>query len=92
MTLHGVRRWLLGETLPSQDKLISLAKWLRIAPDQLRYGAEIKAEIQQARQRWDEAIGYQERETFEAFLNLPAPQKKVVREVIQAFARAYPVE
>ena len=92
MTLHGVRRWLLGETLPSQDKLISLAKWLRIAPDQLRYGAEIKAEIQQARQRWDEAIGYQERETFEAFLNLPAPQKKVVREVIQAFARTYPVE
>lgn len=25
MTLHGVRRWLLGETLPSQDKLIALA-------------------------------------------------------------------
>lgn|SRR3990167_4775826 len=92
MTLHGVRRWLLGETLPSQDKLIALAKWLRVAPDQLRYGAEIKAEIEQARQRWDEAISYQEREIFEAFLNLPAPQRKVVREVILAFARAYPPE
>ena len=88
MTLHGVRRWLRGETLPAQDKLIALAEWLRIPPDELRYGAEIKTEIIQARERWDEAISYQEREVFEAFLNLPAPQRKVVREVIIAFAKA----
>ena len=88
MSLHGVRRWLLGETLPPQDKLIALAKWLRVAPDELRYGAEISTEIQQARQRWDEAISYRERETFEAFLNLPAPQQKIVREVIFTFAKA----
>jgi transcriptional regulator with XRE-family HTH domain len=91
MTLHGVRRWLRGETLPPQDKLIALAEWLRIPPDELRYGAEIKAEIKQARQRWDEAINYQEREVFEAFLNLPAPQRKIVREVILAFAKAQSV-
>ena len=88
MTLHGVRRWLRGETLPSQDKLISLAEWLRIPPDELRYGAEIKTEIIQARERWDEAISYQEREVFEAFLALPAPQRKIVREVIIAFSNA----
>ena len=90
MTLQGVRRWLRGETLPSQDKLVALAKWLRMPPDQLRYGAEIKGEIQQARERWDEAIHFQERETFEAFLALPAPQRKIVREVILTFAKAYP--
>ena len=88
MTLHGVRRWLRGETLPNQDKLISLAKWLHIPPDELRYGAEIKTEIIHARERWDEAISYQEREVFEAFLSLPAPQRKIVREVIIAFAKA----
>ncbi len=88
MTLHGVRRWLRGETLPNQDKLIALAEWLRIPPDELRYGAEIKTEIKQARERWDEAINYQEREVFEAFLSLPAPQRKIVREVIIAFAKA----
>jgi hypothetical protein len=37
-------------------------------------------------------VGYQEREVFEAFLALPAPQKKIVREVIQTFAKAYPAE
>lgn len=89
MSLHGVRRWLIGETLPPQEKLITLAKWLRVPPDQLRYGEEIKKEIHQARERWDNAINYQERETFEAFLKLPAGQQKIVREIIFAFIKAY---
>lgn len=42
--------------------------------------------------KWDEGIGYQEREVFEIFLNLPAVQQKIVREVILAFARAFPAE
>jgi len=89
MTLHGVRRWLLGESLPRQDKLEALAEWLRIPPQELRYGTEIEERVKQERARWDEGIGHQERETFEAFLRLPAPQRKVVREVILAFAQAF---
>ncbi len=87
MTLHGVRRWLLGESLPRQDKLEALALWLRIPPQELRYGTEIENHVQQQRKRWDEGIGYQEREVFEAFLKLPAPQRKIVREVIMAFVK-----
>lgn len=92
MTLHGVRRWLLGESLPKQDKLLVLAEWLRIPPQELRYGTEIEKRIKQELARWDEGIGYLERETLEAFLNLPAPQRKIVREVIQTFAKAFPAE
>ena len=40
------------------------------------------------KKRWDEGIGYQEREVFEAFLKLPVAQRKVVREVILAFVKA----
>jgi len=92
MTLHGVRRWLLGESLPRQDKVLVLAEWLRVPPQQLRYGVEVEKRIQQQRARWDEGLGYQERGMFEAFLTLPAPQRKIVREVIQTFAKAFPVE
>lgn len=92
MTLHGVRRWLLGESLPKQDKVLVLAEWLRVPPQQLRYGVEVEQRIEQQRARWDEGIGYQEREVFEAFLSLPAPQRKVVREVIQAFVQAHAAE
>lgn len=88
MTLHGVRRWLLGESLPRQDKLVALAEWLRIPPQELRYGAEIEKRVKQERARWDEGISHQEREIFEAYLNLPVPQRKVVREVILTFAQA----
>ena len=35
------------------------------------------------------AVGYEEREIFEAFLRLPVPQRRIVREVIVAFAKAY---
>lgn len=90
MTLHGVRRWLVGEAIPNQDKLEVLADWLMITPQQLRFGDEVTKRVDQRRARWEEAVGYQEREAFEAFINLPAPQRKVVREVIYAFARAYP--
>jgi hypothetical protein len=92
MTLHGVRRWLLGESMPTQDKLEALAEWLLLTPQQLRFGEEINKRINQRRAQWDEAIGYQEREAFEAFINLPAPQRKTIREVIMAFAQAYPVK
>lgn len=92
MTLHGVRRWLLGESLPKQEKLLLLAEWLNIPPQELRFGLEVEKRVKQQRARWDEGIGYQEREIIEAFLALPVPQRKVVREVILAFARAFPVE
>ncbi|MBN8765740.1 MAG: DNA-binding protein [Thiobacillus sp. SCN 64-317] len=88
MTLHGVRRWLLGESLPRQDKLEALALWLGVSPQILRYGAEIEDRVRAKQKRWDEGIGYQEREVFEAFLRLPVAQRKVVREVILAFVKA----
>jgi len=89
ITLHGVRRWLRGESLPAHDKLLTLAEWLKVPPQDLHFGVEIDKKIRQQRARWDEGIGYQDREVFEAYLNLPVAQRKVVREVIVTFALAY---
>lgn len=90
ITLHGVRKWLIGESIPPYDKIIALAAMLHVSPEELTFGLEIKKKVKEQNVRWDEAISYQEREIFEAFLALPAPQRKVVREVIQTFARAFP--
>ena len=54
-------------------------------PEVLRFGDAVRNSVQQHRQRWDEGIGYLERETFDAFLQLPAPQRKLIREVILTF-------
>ena len=88
VTVQAVRRWLRGEAIPSQEKLQVLADWLKIEPHVLRYGAPAINAVKTKQKQWDEAINYQEREVFEAFLSLPAPQRKIVREVIIAFAKA----
>ena len=88
VTLQAVRRWLRGEAIPSQEKLQVLAEWLKVEPQVLRFGEAVRDSVQQHKQRWDVGAGYLERETFEAFLKLPAPQRKIVREVIQAFTKA----
>lgn len=88
VTLQAARRWLRGEAIPSQDKLQVLAEWLKVEPHALRYGEDVSRSVKTRQKRWDEGVGYLERETFEAFLALPAAQRKIVREVILAFAHA----
>jgi hypothetical protein len=85
VTLHGVRRWLLGEVIPPEDKLMTLARWLKVAPQQLLWGDEVKKAAKE-KKTWEQALDFREREIIEAFLTLSASQKKVVREVIVAFA------
>jgi transcriptional regulator with XRE-family HTH domain len=87
VTFQAVSRWLRGEAIPSQEKLQVLADWLRIEPHVLRYGELVSHKVREKRQRWDEGIGYQEREVFEAFLNLSSPQRKAVREIILGLAQ-----
>ena len=89
MTLHGVRRWLRGETLPTHEKLLVLAEWLGVPPQQLNFGDEIQRKVEQRRSRWDSGIGYQDRDIFEAFLKLPIPQRKPIREVSLTFAKVH---
>jgi transcriptional regulator with XRE-family HTH domain len=91
MTLHGVRRWLRGETLPTHEKLLALAEWLAVSPQQLGFGDEVQRKIEVRRARWDSGIGYQDRDIFEAFLKLPVPQRKIIREVILTFAKVHAV-
>lgn len=87
--MHGVRRWLRGETLPTHDKLLVLAEWLAVSPQQLNFGDEVQHKVAQRRARGDSGIGYQDRDIFEAFLKLPVPQRRLIREVILTFAKVH---
>lgn len=89
VTFQAVSRWLRGEAIPGQDKLITLAQILKIEPEVLRFGEAVRKSVQMHRQRWDEGVGYLERETFDAFLQLPPPQRKLIREVILTFAKVH---
>ena len=49
----------------------------------------MQTHLRAEQKRWDEGVGYLERETFDAFLKLPAPQRKLIREVILTFAKVH---
>jgi transcriptional regulator with XRE-family HTH domain len=52
MTLHGVRKWLIGEAIPSGDKLLTLAKWLEVPPEELVFEKNIQRAIKERDQLW----------------------------------------
>ena len=87
VTLQAVSRWLRDESIPGQDQLITLVKVLKIEPEVLRFGETVREKERKHRQRWGEGKGYLERKPFDAFLQLPAPQRKLFREVILTFAQ-----
>ncbi|MEX8495633.1 transcriptional regulator [Sphaerotilus sp.] len=89
ISMQAAWSWLNGKAIPSQDKLQTLAEWLKVEPQILRFGEGVVKSVREYRQRWDEKLTYLERETVDAYLQLPAPQRKVVREVILTFAKVY---
>ena len=92
VTVQAVRRWLRGEAIPSQEKLQVLADWLEVEPHILRFWEQAVNTIRAKQKKWDEGISHQEREVIEAYLNMPALQRKVVREVILTFAQTRPAK
>lgn len=90
VTFQAVSRWLRGEAMPSQDKLLVLAEWLRVEPQALRYGERAALAAREQRGRWEDPQFYPERQAIEAFLALPAQQRKVVRDVIMALSGTAP--
>lgn len=38
VTVHAARKWLVGEAIPTQEKLRTLASWLGVSAVWLRYG------------------------------------------------------
>ena len=45
VTLHGVNKWLKGQSIPRLDKIETLAKWLRIPPEELTFGLEDRKSV-----------------------------------------------
>ena len=84
--------WLNNRSIPTQDKLQVLAEWLKVEPDVLRFGTAVRLSVRQHQKRWEEGVSHVERETFDAFLQLSASQRKIIREVIFTFAKANGVE
>ena len=88
VTFQAVRRWLRGDSIPAQDKLVVLAEWLDVDPQMLRYGAPAGWAVKEKRKQWEAKLNPEDKQLFDTYLTLPATKRKLVRDVILAFAAA----
>ena len=61
VTTHAARKWLMGEAIPTQDRITILADWLNVSPSWLRFGEEIGDKKSQdlTSQEWRLIHGFQ---------------------------------
>ena len=88
ITPHTARNWLLGKSIPTQDKLRVLADWLQVSPDELRFGQSGGA-IRAAEATADPAsLSMADREMVSRYLGLDVNDRKTVREMVTALSLA----
>ena len=88
ITSHTARNWLLGQALPTQDKLVVLAEWLQVSPDELRFGKSASGSRLSDADAQFEQLDMADREMIHRYLSLPTADRKTVREVVAAMAVA----
>jgi len=82
ISIHAARNWLLGVSLPRQDKLRVLADWLRVSPEALLLGAAPAAGATATAGM--PALGLADQRMLQTYLRLSRESQHVVQTVVAA--------
>lgn len=86
VSIYAARKWLMGEAIPTQDKLSLLAAWLGVSTEWLRFGEKAIATAHTTKQ--DQSIyNSPEFELLHQFRMLNSEHQMVAREVILTLVR-----
>jgi hypothetical protein len=84
ISVHAARNWLLGVSLPRQDKLRVLAEWLRVAPEALLLGATPALPATRAAGAPTGALGLGDERMLQVYLRLSSESRHTVQSVVAA--------
>ena len=84
ISVHAARNWLLGVSLPRQDKLRVLAEWLRVSPEALLLGAEPALPTAQPEAWRASALGLADQRMLQTYLRLSRESQHTVQAVVAA--------
>lgn len=86
VSTHAARKWLMGESIPTQDKMRLLASWLGVSAEWLRFGEGGNAGKYLAQ---SERAHYNspDIELISNISQLNAEHKQIVREVVLTLLR-----
>lgn len=92
ITPHTARNWLLGKSIPMQDKLRVLAEWLHVSADELRYGTVAPTFKTQEAGTDMSVLTMQDRDMLARYMTLSLADRKTVCDVVAALAVAATVK
>lgn len=84
VTVHAVRKWIKGEAIPTQDKLLALAQWLGVRADWLRYDGD-KPAIESSHPA---EFSGEDLRLLRDFQRLGSERKHIVDQIIQVLLRS----
>lgn len=84
VAFQSASRWLDGKSIPDQPKLQLIADIYGVEPHALRFGA--RRGVEEARRPWEVQLAPDDRSAVAQFAALPASQRRLVRELIEALA------
>ncbi|MBC7413718.1 MAG: hypothetical protein H7327_02150 [Herminiimonas sp.] len=79
ITVHAARKWLVSESIPTQDKLRSLAGWLGVSVEWLRFGGV--ARVLPNRDAANDVASPQD-SLVRLYLTLPAREREIARDFV----------
>lgn len=85
ITPHTARNWLLGKAMPTQDKMVCLAKLLDTSPEQLRFGRSSEKTLIADFDGLQTEIANVDQQFFRRYLALTDAQRRIVRDVVSEF-------
>ena len=88
VTSHAVRKWMVGESIPTQGKIVILAAWLGVSSAWLRFG-EGEAQSASAVVMSESAISTADLAMLRAIASLPEPARRSIRDIVTVMAHNF---
>ena len=92
ITAHTARNWLLGKALPTQEKLVLLAKLLDTSPEQLRFGRSSEKTLITEFGGSLSEVANVDQQFFRRYLALTESHRRMVRDIVGEFKTDIVVE
>ena len=81
---HAARNWLMGVSIPKQDKLLALSKWLKVAPEGLVFGTRPASLSENDIPKT--ATSLVDQQLIANYLALRQEHRLIIREVVEGLA------
>jgi hypothetical protein len=88
VTVHAARKWLVGDAIPTHEKVVVLAVWLGVNPSWLRYGNSEAGEVVEDVIP-EASISTPALALMNDIMSPPDPARRTIRDIVDAFLRHY---